>query len=89
MRRCGMPDDVDDGLTDELAAEIQRDLEDGAEDETRAAADVRAGAAGHVELVLYDDDGGEPDVVATLTLRQAGELARALEAIAGPEPEAE
>jgi len=77
----------DDGLTDELAEEIRRELELGPEDDTRALAAVRAGQEDLLELVLYDEDSGEPDVVVALTREQARELAEALDALALAEQE--
>lgn len=84
MRRCGMHfDPADDGLTDELAAEIRRELEQGPADGARASAAVRRGAGEHLELVLYDEDGEEPDVVVALTRDEARALAAELVALAG------
>ncbi|MEJ7894907.1 MAG: hypothetical protein WKF94_19905 [Solirubrobacteraceae bacterium] len=77
-----MPADPPDGLTDELADEISAELELGPEDDTRALAAVRPGDDEHVELVLYDEDGEQPDVAVELTCPQARALAAALLATA-------
>ncbi len=79
-------DPPDDGLTDELAEEIRLELEQGPDDDTRALAAVRPGDEEHLELVLYDEDGEEPDVVAALGREEALALAAALVALAGDEP---
>ncbi len=76
----------DDGLTDELAEEIRRELELGPVDDTRALAAVRAGDEDLLEVVLYDEDSGEPDVVVALTREQARALAKALVARARAAP---
>lgn len=87
MRRCGMHfDAADDGLTDELAEEIRLELELGPEDDTRALAAVRPVDEEHLELVLYDEDGEEPDVVVELTPEQARGLAELLVELARGEP---
>jgi len=86
VQRCGMYfHSADDGLTDELAAEIRRELELGPEDERRGLAAVRPGGDEHLELVLSDEDGDEPDVVVALTGDAARALATALIALAGDE----
>lgn len=77
-----MPSDPPDGLTDELADEINAELELGGEDDVRALAAVRPGDDEHVELVLYDEDGEQPDVAVELTRPQARALAVALLATA-------
>lgn len=79
-------DSADDGLTDELAEEIRRELELGPEDERRVMAAVRPGDEEHLELVLSDEDGEEPDVVVALTRDAARALAAALLALAPEEP---
>jgi hypothetical protein len=76
----------DDGLTDELTEEIRRELELGPVDDTRALAAVRAGDEDLLEVVLYDEDSGEPDVVVALTREQAHALAEALVARARAAP---
>lgn len=82
-----MDPDADDGLTDELAEQLRREIELGAEEERRALAAVRAGDDEHtVELFLSDEDGEETDVVVTLGREQARALAAALLALAGDEP---
>lgn len=70
--------DAADGLTDELAAQIAAELDEGPADDTRACAAVRPSDAEQVELVLYDEDEGQPDVVVALSHAQAGALAAAL-----------
>ncbi len=76
----------DDGLTDELTEKIRRELELGPADDTRALAAVRAGDEDLLEVVLYDEDSGEPDVVVALTREQARALAEALVARARAAP---
>ncbi len=73
-----MDPDPADGLTDELADQISAELELGGEDDVRALAAVRPGDDEHVELVLYDEDGEQPDVAVELTCPQARALAAAL-----------
>jgi len=77
---------ADDGLTDELAEEIRRELELGPQDETRGLAAVRPGDDGRLELVVSDEDGEVPDVVVALTQDEARALAAALLALAPEEP---
>ena len=77
---------ADDGLTPELAAQIHSELELGPEDETRALAAARPEEEGRVELVLYDEEGEQPDVVVTLGRDEALALAGTLVALAGNEP---
>ena len=79
-------DPVDDGLTDELAEEIRLELEQGPSDDTRTLVAVRRGDQEHLELVLYDEDGEEPDVVVALTRDEARALAAELVALAGDGP---
>ena len=81
-----MPSDPPDGLTDELADEISAELDLGPEDDIRALAAVRPGDDEHVALVLYDEDGEQPDVAVELTRPQARELAAKLLATADAEP---
>jgi len=76
-------DDADDGLTDELAEQIRREIELGPEEETRTLAAARLGDEEQLELVLYDEDGEEPDVTITLTRAEALALAAALVELAG------
>lgn len=80
-------DPDDDGLSDELAEEIRLELELGPQDESRGMAAVRAGDDEHLELVLSDEDGEEPDVVVVLTRGAARLLATALVALADDESE--
>jgi len=47
---------------------------------------VRPGDDEHVTLVLYDEDGEQPDVAAELTRPQARELAAKLRTAADAEP---
>jgi hypothetical protein len=79
--------DFDDGLTPELAEEIRREIELGPEEETRTLVAVRLGGdEGTIELVLYDEDGEEPDVTIALTRTEALALAAALVELAGDQP---